>query len=116
MDMNQAYYPKDFVVPLIDVVHNRISEEVLRGLYPGLPVLSSRFLYRPYREKSMETIDRQCRELCRSTGYDEISLSSLSTSDYSQLNQLIDTLLHQWTEGERVSLSLPSPAGGQLFS
>ena len=45
--------------------------------------------------------------MCCSTGYDEISLSSLSTSDYSQLNQLIDTL-HQWTEGEKVSLSLPS--------
>ena len=89
MDMDKSYYPKDFVVPLIDVVHNRI------------------FLYRPYREKSIETIDRQCRDLCCSTGYDEISLSSLSTSDYSQLNQLIDTL-HQWTEGEKVSLSLPS--------
>ena len=107
MDMNKAYYPKDFGVPLIDVVHNRMSEEVLRGCIRGWRLWQAGVLYRPYREKSIETIDRQCRELCRSTGYDEISLSSLSTSDYSQLNQLIDTL-HQWTEGERVSLSLPS--------
>ena len=106
-DMNKAYYPKDFVVPLIDVVHNRISEEVLRGCIRGCRFCQAGFLYRPYREKSIETIDRQCRDLCHSTGYDEISLSSLSTSDYSHLNELIDTL-HQWTEEDKVSLSLPS--------
>lgn len=106
-DMDKAYFPKSFVVPMIDVVHNRISAEVLRGCYRGCRFCQAGFLYRPFREKSVETIDEQCRALCESTGYHEVSLSSLSTSDYSRLNELIDTL-HLWTEQDKVSISLPS--------
>lgn len=106
-DMDKAYYPGTFVVPLIDVVHNRISEEVLRGCIRGCRFCQAGFLYRPFREKSIDIIDAQCHALCASTGYDEISLSSLSTSDYSQLNELLDRL-HTWTEKEKVSISLPS--------
>ncbi len=107
LDMDSAYYPDSFPVPMIEVVHSRIAEEVLRGCIRGCRFCQAGFLYRPFREKSIDTIDVQCRALCASTGYDEISLSSLSTSDYSKLNELIDRL-HQWTEKDKVSLSLPS--------
>jgi len=107
LDMDSAYYPDSFPVPMIEVVHSRIAEEVLRGCIRGCRFCQAGFLYRPFREKSIDVIDAQCRALCASTGYDEISLSSLSTSDYSRLNELLDRL-HQWTEKDKVSLSLPS--------
>lgn len=106
-DMDGAYFPSAFPVPLIEVIHDRASVEVLRGCIRGCRFCQAGFLYRPFREKSIETIDAQCRALCASTGYDEVSLSSLSTSDYSALNDLLD-YLHRWTEKEKVSLSLPS--------
>ena len=107
MDLDHTYYPDSFPVPTIEVVFDRISEEVLRGCIRGCRFCQAGFLYRPFREKSIDVIDAQCRELYASTGYEEISLSSLSTSDYSCLIELLDRL-HQWTEQERVSLSLPS--------
>ncbi|MEG1426416.1 MAG: TIGR03960 family B12-binding radical SAM protein [Oscillospiraceae bacterium] len=107
MDLDALYFPKDFVVPFIDIVHDRASVEVLRGCIRGCRFCQAGFLYRPYREKSPEVINRQCRDLCASTGYDEIFLSSLSTSDHSGLYQMLDKL-REWTTQERVSLFLPS--------
>ncbi len=107
LEMDKAYFPERFVVPSIEIVHDRAVAEVQRGCIRGCRFCQAGFLYRPVREKSVDLIDRQCRALCGSTGYDEISLSSLSTSDYSQIEPLLETLL-AWTDDEKVSVSLPS--------
>ena len=107
MDLDKAYYPENFVVPCLDIVHDRAVEEIFRGCIRGCRFCQAGFIYRPVREKSVETIDRQAHALCENTGYDEISLSSLSSSDYSQITGLLEKML-SWSEGEHVSLSLPS--------
>ena len=107
MDLDSLYYPKAFVVPNIEIIHDRTVEEIFRGCIRGCRFCQAGFLYRPVREKSPETIDRQSRELCRNTGYDEISLSSLSSSDYTRITELLEKML-TWTDREKVSVSLPS--------
>ena len=94
-------------MPYVEIVHDRAVAEIYRGCTRGCRFCQAGFLYRPIREKSPETVDRQAHDLCRATGYDEVSLSSLSTSDYSGLEPLLDKML-DWSEEERVSLSLPS--------
>ena len=106
-DMDKSYYPKSFVTPLMEIVHDRAVSEVFRGCIRGCRFCQAGFMNRPVREKSVETVNEQCKILCENTGYDEISLSSLSTSDYSKLDELLDTL-HTWTEKENISVSLPS--------
>lgn len=106
-DLDTVFYPESFVVPFIDIVHNRAVEEIFRGCIRGCRFCQAGFLYRPIREKSSDTVNKQCRSLCDTTGYDEISLSSLSTSDYTQLQQLLEGIF-SWSEDEKVSVSLPS--------
>lgn len=106
-DMDAAYYPDRFVVPFIDIVHDRAMSEIFRGCIRGCRFCQAGFIYRPVREKSPETINAQSRALCENTGYEEFSLSSLSTSDYTQLERLLPMLL-DWAEKEQTNISLPS--------
>ena len=106
-DMNNVFYPDKFVVPYIEVVHDRAVQEIFRGCIRGCRFCQAGFIYRPVREKSPEVINRQAKAICDNTGYDEISLSSLSTSDYSKIEPLLNTML-EWTNKDNVSLSLPS--------
>lgn len=106
-DLDKAFYPENFVVPFIEIVHDRAVQEIFRGCIRGCRFCQAGYIYRPVREKSVDTINRQARCLCESTGYDEISLSSLSTSDYREIEPLLTEML-KWTEDSYVSLSLPS--------
>ena len=106
-DLDKVYYPKNFVVPFTEIVHDRVSVEVLRGCIRGCRFCQAGFIYRPFREKSSDVICAETKALCENTGYDEVSLASLSTSDHSDIDNMLTKLI-DYTEKERVNLSLPS--------
>ena len=106
-DFDSCYFPEKFVVPLTQVIHDRAVTEIMRGCVRGCRFCQAGFIYRPVRYRSHDTINRQARSLCDSCGYEEVSLTSLSTSDHPQLEPLLDDML-DWTVEQKVNISLPS--------
>ena len=106
-DFDSAYIPTAPVVPNIETVHDRITLEVFRGCIRGCRFCQAGFIYRPARERRPDTLNRAAEETCKNTGYNEISLASLSVSDYSELGELT-TKLTDWTDDLNINLSLPS--------
>lgn len=106
-DLNTSYYPSKPIIPFIEVVHDRIMLETFRGCIRGCRFCQAGVVFRPVREKSAEVLNEQAKEIYKNTGYNEISLTSLSISDYSCLHEATDMLL-EWTNDAKINLSLPS--------
>ena len=106
-DLDHAYWPSKMIVPSTEIVHDRANLEVFRGCIRGCRFCQAGFSCRPVRRKSAETLLRQAKETMVDSGHNEITLSSLSTSDYRQLKELTDELI-PYCEANRISLSVPS--------
>ncbi len=106
-DLDAATFPVDYIVPFTAQVHDRVSLEVLRGCTQGCRFCQAGMTTRPVRERSLERVDELMERTLATTGYEEISLVSLSTCDYSRVKQLVDQAVAR-AEPQRVSVSLPS--------
>lgn len=106
-DLDSVFYPDKFVVPFVEVVHDRVVHEIFRGCIRGCRFCQAGFWYRPIREKSVDTISKQSQKLACTSGYDELSLCSLSSSDYTKITELLEELLG-WAVPQKINVALPS--------
>ena len=106
-DLDSSYFPEKIIVPFTDIVHDRIMLELFRGCIRGCRFCQAGFIYRPVREKTPQNLIEMAKRLEENTGYEEISLTSLSTSDYTGLADLADGLIKEM-EDKKVNLALPS--------
>ena len=106
-DLDNAYFPTEMIVPSTEIVHDRANLEVFRGCIRGCRFCQAGFCYRPVRKKSPEVLYRQAVELLEKSGNNEITVSSLSTSDYRGLKELTDELI-PYCHAHKVNLSVPS--------
>lgn len=106
-ELDSAYVLDKMIVPFMDIVHDRMMLEIFRGCIRGCRFCQAGYLYRPVREHSVDKLIEAAKKMIENTGYEEMSLSSLSTSDFTCLQELIDRLLPM-TVDKRINLSLPS--------
>ena len=106
-DLNAAEYPDRLIVPYGEIVHNRIMLEIFRGCTRGCRFCQAGMIYRPVRERRMDRLMELAEKLVKNTGYDEISLMSLSSGDYSCLPELAHQMVEKFAK-KRVKISLPS--------
>ena len=106
-DLNTSYFPLKPIMPYIETVHDRIMLETFRGCIRGCRFCQAGMVFRPVREKNADVLNEQAKQIYKNTGYTEISLTSLSISDYSCLSEATDKLL-DWTNECKINLSLPS--------
>lgn len=106
-DFDKVTYPENMIVPYTDIVHDRIVLETFRGCTRGCRFCQAGMIYRPVREKKRQTLVDAAEKIVNSTGYDDISLSSLSTCDYSDISKLVFDMVEKFKD-KKVSVSLPS--------